>query len=68
MNDLDLYDACIRYCRAFTRVVAQESQLRNAKLFFDEIENLQAQLELDRKWLRNEYHNLCDAIDEFRVK
>jgi len=68
MNDLDLYNACIKYCRAFTNVVAHESQLRNAKLFFDEIEHLQAQVEYDRKWLRDEYHNLCDAIDEFRVK
>lgn len=52
MNDLDLYNACMNFCRVFGNVVAHKSQLCSARLCFDEmeIEDLSRRVEIEEQW------------------
>ena len=68
MNDLDLYNACMRFCRVFGNIIAHKSQLNSVKICFDEIEieRLHHQVEVEEEWIKNEYNNLCEVIDKLR--
>ena len=66
MNDLDLYNACMNFCRVFTNIVAHKSQLNSARLNFDErnMDVLRHKIKSEEEWLRNEYNYLCEVIEK----
>lgn len=66
MNDLDLYNACMNFCRVFGNVVAHKSQLNYTRLCFDEIEveELSRRVEIEEQWLKKEYNHLCEVIEK----
>ena len=68
MNDLDLYNACMNFCRVFGNVVAHKSQLNSARLCFDEIEieDLAHKVKVEEQWVRNEYNHLCEVIEKLK--
>lgn len=68
MNDLDLYNACMNFCRVFGNVVAHKSQLHSARLCFDEreIEELAHRVEIEEQWVRDEYNYLCEVIEKLK--
>lgn len=68
MNDLDLYNACMNFCRVFGNVVAHKSQLTSARLCFDEIEieNLSHRVKIEEQWVRDEYEHLCEVIENLK--
>jgi len=68
MNDLDLYNACMDFCRVYGNVVAHKSQLNSARLCFDElqIEELSHRVKLEEHYLRNNYNNLCEVIEKLK--
>ena len=68
MNDLDLYNACMNFCRVYGNVVAHKSQLDRARLCFDElqIEELSHRVKVEEQWVRNEYNKLCDVIEKLK--
>ena len=68
MNDLDLYNACMNFCRVFGNVVAHKSQLNSARLNFDEItmEELVHKVEIEEGWVRDEFEHLCKVITELK--
>ena len=68
MNDLDLYNACMNFCRVFGNVVAYKSQLNSARLCFDEreIEKLEHKVKIEEQWVRDEYNHLCEVIEKLK--
>ena len=66
MNDLDLYNACMNFCRVFANTVAHQSQLNRAKLCFSdmEVEELLRKVEYEEKWVKDAYDHLRDVIDK----
>ena len=68
MNDLDLYNACMNFCRVFGNVVAHKSQLHSARLCFDEIEieGLAHKVKIEERWVRDEYNHLCEVIEKLK--
>ena len=68
MNDLDLYNACMNFCKVFGNVVAHKSQLNSARLCFDEreIEELAHRVKVEEQWVRNEYNHLCEVIEKLK--
>ena len=68
MNDLDLYNACMNFCRAFGNVVARRNQLTKARLTHDGMaaEILRDDVELAEEWVKDEYHNLCEVITKLK--
>lgn len=68
MNDLDLYNACMNFCRVFGNVVAHKSQLYSARLCFDEreIEELSHRVKIEEEWVRDEYNHLCEVIEKIK--
>lgn len=68
MNDLDLYHACMNFCRAFGDVVAHKLQLDSARLCFDEtqIEQLSHRVKFEEQRVRDEYNNLCEVIEKLK--
>ena len=68
MNDLDLYNACMNFCRVFGDVVAHKSQLNSARLCFDEIEidELVHKVKIEEELVRNEYNHLCEVIKKLK--
>ena len=68
MNDLDLYNACMNFCRVFGNVVAHKSQLNSARLCFDklEIEELEHKVKIEEQWVRDEYNHLCEVIEKLK--
>ena len=68
MNDLDLYNACMDFCRVYGNVVAHKSQLDRARLCFDEVqmEGLSHRIKLEEHCLRNKYNRLCEVIEKLK--
>ena len=68
MNDLDLYNACMNFCRVFANAVAHKSQLNSARLCFDElkIEELAHRVKIEEQWVRDEYNHLCEVIEKLK--
>ena len=68
MNDLDLYNACMNFCRVFGNVVAHKSQFNSASLCFDEreIETLTHKVKVEEQWVRDEYNHLCEVIEKLK--
>lgn len=68
MNDLDLYNACMNFCRAFGNVIALKSQLNSARLCFDEIEveRLSHEIKIEEQWIKNEYNHLCETMEKLK--
>ena len=68
MNDLDLYNACMNFCRVFGNVVAHKSQLNSARLYFDEreIEELAHKVKIEEQWVQDEYNHLCEVIEKLK--
>lgn len=68
MNDLDLYNACMNFCRVFGNLVAHKSQLNSARLCFDERQELELshKVEMEEKWVKNEYDRLCEVIEKLK--
>ena len=68
MNDLDLYNACMNFCRVFANAVAHKSQLNSARLCFDElkIEELAHRVKIEEQWVRDEYNYLCEVIEKLK--
>ncbi|WP_296848424.1 hypothetical protein [uncultured Methanobrevibacter sp.] len=66
MNDLDLYHACMNFCRAFGDVVAHKLQLDSARLCFDEreIEELSHRVKIEEQRVRDKYEHLCEVIEK----
>lgn len=68
MNDLNLYNACMNFCKVFANVVAHKSQLNNARLCFDDIqvEELSHRVKVEEQWVRDEYEYLCEVIEKLK--
>lgn len=68
MNDLDLYNACMNFCRVYGNVVAHKSQLNLARLCFDEreIELLEHRVKVEEQWVRDEYNHLREVIEKVK--
>ena len=68
MNDLDLYNACMNFCRVFGNAVAHKSQLNSARLCFDEIEieGLSHRVKIEEQRVREAYNNLCEVIEKLK--
>ena len=68
MNDLDLYNACMNFCRVFGNVVALKSQLNSARLCFDKMntQHLEKKIEIQEERIRNEYNHLCKVIEKLK--
>ena len=68
MNDLDLYNACMSFCRVFGNVVAHKSQLNSARLCFDEreIEILTHKVKVEEQCVKDEYNHLCEVIEKLK--
>ena len=68
MNDLDLYNAYMNFCRVFGNVVAHKFQLQSARLCFDEIEieELSHRVKIEELWVRDEYNHLCEVIEKLK--
>lgn len=66
MNDLDLYNACMNFCRVFGNVIAHQSQLDRARLAFNDIEvdELLRKVEYEEEWVKDAYDHLRDVINK----
>ena len=68
MNDLDVYNACMSFCKLFGNVIAHQSQLTQARLVDDEIniEELEHRVRIEKGWLNDEFDHLYDVITKFK--
>lgn len=68
MNDLDVYNACMSFCKLFGNVIAHRSQLNQARLLRDEImvEQLEHNVKIEEGWLVDEFNHLYDVITKYK--
>ena len=68
MNELDLYNACMTFCKVYGNVVAHKSQLQSARLCFDDLqtEELLYRVKIEEQWVRDEYNHLCEVIEKLK--
>ena len=68
MNDLDLYNACMNFCRVYGNVIAHKSRLNSARLCFNEIEieELAHKVKVEEQWVKDEYNYLCEVIEKLK--
>lgn len=68
MNDLDLYNACMNFCKVFGNAVAHKSQLNSARLCFDErkIQELEYRVKSEDQWVKDAYNHLCEVIEKLK--
>lgn len=68
MNDLELYNACLRYCKAFGEVAVHEAQYERAKFVRDrdEWEQMREHIKYDEERLERYYNDLYNIVNNNR--
>lgn len=68
MNDLDVYNACMSFCKLFGNVIAHRSQLNQGRLLHDGmiVEQLEHNVKIEEKWLVDEFDHLYEVITKFK--
>lgn len=66
MNDIELYNACMDYCRVFGIVALHTIQYEKAKLVRDkyELEQMREHMRYDEERLDRRYNDLYNIINK----
>ena len=68
MNDLDLYNVCMNFCKMYTNVMSHQNQLKIARLSHNGMEAsiLADKIEMEKEFLKERYEDLVECVDKFR--
>lgn len=68
MNELDVYNACMSFCKLYGNVIVHRIELTNEKLCGKGMntEISEHNLKIEEKWLNDEFDHLYNVITGFK--